>query len=41
MYKTKIEEVGMIGSKSTQIRVVGLMTEKMHPYTFFSPNTIL
>ena len=28
--------VVMVGSKSTETRVVGIIADKMHPYTYFS-----
>ena len=31
----QIEELGMVGPKSTRTRVVGIITDEMHPYTFF------
>ena len=37
----KIEEVGMVGPKSTQMRVVGIITDNMHPYTFFIETPLL
>ena len=41
MYKYKKQlnklkkQVGMVGPKSTQTRVVGTITNEIHPYTFF------
>ena len=31
----------MVGPKSTQTRVVGIVTDEMHPYTFFIDTTLL
>ena len=31
----------MVGPKGTQIRVVGIITDEMHPYKFFIETTLL
>ena len=31
----------MVGPKSTQIRLVGIITDEMHPYTFFTETLLL
>ena len=36
-----IEEVGMVGPKCTRTRVVGIITDDMHPYTFFTEIQLL
>ena len=34
-------EKGMAEPKSTQTRVVGIITDKMHPYTFYMETLLL
>ena len=44
-YKKQLDklkkQVGMVEPKSTQTRVVEIITDKMHPYTFFIETLLL
>ena len=35
------KQVGMVGPKSTKTRVVGMITDEIHPYTFFIETLLL